>query len=74
MYHGEILARGHWPTYITDHQHERILKRLTRTRAARAVGRAIEETRAQDRIVVLALGNVDSLVATECGEASHVRG
>jgi hypothetical protein len=42
--------------------------------AARAVARAVAETRAQDRIVVLALGDVASLMRAECGEASHVRG
>jgi hypothetical protein len=42
--------------------------------AARAVGRAVVETRAQERIVVLALGDVASLVEAECGEASNVRG
>jgi hypothetical protein len=42
--------------------------------AARAVARAVTETRAQDRVTVLALGDVASLVAAECGEASHVRG
>lgn len=40
---------------------------------ARAVNRAVAETRAQDRIVVLALGDVESLVEAECGEASNVR-
>jgi hypothetical protein len=42
--------------------------------AARAVARAIAETRAEDRVVVLALGDVESLVRAECGEVSHVRG
>jgi hypothetical protein len=28
-YEGEILARGHWPAYVTERQHERILSRLT---------------------------------------------
>jgi hypothetical protein len=40
---------------------------------ARAVNRAVAETRAQDRIVVLALGDVGSLIEAECGEASNVR-
>jgi hypothetical protein len=42
--------------------------------AARAVGRAVADTRAQERIEVLALGDVEPLVQAECGEASHVRG
>jgi hypothetical protein len=35
---------------------------------ARAVGRAIAETRAGDRITVVALEDVASLIAVECGE------
>lgn len=42
--------------------------------AARAVVRAVSETRAQDRITVLALDDVASLVRAEWGEVSHVRG
>jgi hypothetical protein len=42
--------------------------------AARAVGRAVVEMRAQERIVVLVLGDVGSLVGAECGEVSHVCG
>jgi hypothetical protein len=47
---------------------------LAEPAAARAVARAVAETRAQERIVVLALSDVESLVDAECGEASHVRG
>jgi hypothetical protein len=31
-YRGEVLARGHWPAYITERQHERIMHRLHRSR------------------------------------------
>jgi len=31
-YHGEVLARGHWPAYISERQHERIKARLARPR------------------------------------------
>lgn len=41
--------------------------------AARAVARAVVETRAQDRITVLALADVQSLVAIEYGEATNAR-
>jgi hypothetical protein len=41
--------------------------------AARAVGRAVAETRAQDRIVVLALGDVKGLIEPEREEASNAR-
>jgi hypothetical protein len=40
---------------------------------ARAVSRAVDETRAQDRVSVLALGDVESLIKAESGEASNVR-
>ncbi len=29
---GEVVARGHWPAYITERQHERIRTRMTRRR------------------------------------------
>jgi hypothetical protein len=32
-YHGEVLARGHWPPYISERQHERIKARLANPRA-----------------------------------------
>jgi hypothetical protein len=41
--------------------------------AARAVARAIEETRAQDRITVLSLDDTDKLIAVECEGAGDVR-
>jgi len=31
-YKGEILARGHWPAYITERQHHRIVERLSTSR------------------------------------------
>jgi hypothetical protein len=39
--------------------------------AARAVGRAVKETRAEDRVTVLALGDVAALVGMEGREVSH---
>ncbi len=33
VYRGEILARGHWPTYITERQHQQIIRRLAAPRA-----------------------------------------
>jgi hypothetical protein len=41
--------------------------------AARAVGRSINDVRAQDRIVVRALGDIEALVEAERREASHDR-
>jgi hypothetical protein len=41
--------------------------------AAKAVGRAVGQTRAQDRITVLPLGDVGPLVAAETGEANDGR-
>jgi hypothetical protein len=32
MHHAEVLARGHWPSYITERQHHRIKARLKRRR------------------------------------------
>lgn len=32
-YRGEVLARGHWPAYISERQHERIKARLANPRA-----------------------------------------
>lgn len=32
VYEGEVLARGHWPAYVTERQHRRIVGRLTRPR------------------------------------------
>jgi hypothetical protein len=46
---------------------------LAESAAGRAVGRAVAETRAEDRIAVLALGDTGSLVGVECGEASDAR-
>jgi hypothetical protein len=46
---------------------------LAASAAGRAAGRAVAEIRAQDRVVVLALGDVEALIAAECGEASNVR-
>jgi hypothetical protein len=40
--------------------------------AARAVGRAVAETRSQERITVLALADVDALAAAEIEEAGNV--
>jgi hypothetical protein len=40
--------------------------------AARAVSRAVAETRSQDRITVLALDDVGSLAVAECREAGRV--
>jgi hypothetical protein len=39
--------------------------------SARAVGRAVADTRAQDRITVLALEDTSSLIAAETGEAGR---
>jgi hypothetical protein len=33
VYRGEILARGHWPAYISERQRERLLARLSSPRA-----------------------------------------
>jgi hypothetical protein len=41
--------------------------------AARAVARAVTETRAQDRITVLSLGETDALIGAEREGAGHVR-
>jgi hypothetical protein len=41
--------------------------------AARAVGRSVAETRAEDRVTVLALADTASLIEAECGEASNAR-
>jgi hypothetical protein len=46
---------------------------LAATAARRAVGRAVAETRAGDRISVLALGDTSTLIAAECGEARDAR-
>jgi DNA invertase Pin-like site-specific DNA recombinase len=32
VYHGETVARGHWPAYITERQHNKIVARITATR------------------------------------------
>jgi hypothetical protein len=40
--------------------------------AARAVSRAVAETRAEDRVTVLALDDVDGLAGVELGEVRHV--
>lgn len=39
--------------------------------AARAVGRAVAETRCGDRITILWLGDTDSLIRAECAEVSN---
>jgi recombinase/HNH endonuclease/recombinase-like zinc beta ribbon protein/resolvase-like protein len=39
-YRGEVLARGHWPAYISERQHERIKARLERPRQGYANGPA----------------------------------
>ena len=39
--------------------------------AARALARAVAETRSQDRIAVLALADIDALLAAELGEAGN---
>lgn len=44
---------------------------LAATQAAKAVGRAVAETRSEDRISVLALGEAGLLAGVECGEASN---
>jgi hypothetical protein len=46
---------------------------LAASAAGRAVGRAVAETRAGDRITVLALGDTGSLVGAECGEVRDAR-
>jgi hypothetical protein len=46
---------------------------LAASAAGRAVGRAVMETRAGDRVVVLALGDTSVLVGVECGEVSDAR-
>jgi hypothetical protein len=33
VYRGEVLARGHWPAYVSERQHERIKARLAKPRA-----------------------------------------
>ena len=35
---GEILARGHWPGYISERQHQRICERLSRPQGRRSTG------------------------------------
>jgi hypothetical protein len=45
---------------------------LATTQPARAVSRAIAETRAEDRVTVLALGDVDGVAGVERGEVRHV--
>jgi hypothetical protein len=46
---------------------------LAASAPARAVNRAVAETRAQDRVSVLALWDVEALIEAECGEVSNVR-
>jgi hypothetical protein len=38
VYRGEILARGHWPAYVSERQHERICRALTNHREAFSKG------------------------------------
>jgi hypothetical protein len=59
-----VICRG----YARARHLERVYY-LAAPAAARAVTRAVAETRGQDRITVLALGDIESLVAFECGEA-----
>ena len=32
VYHGEILARGHWPAYVSERQYERLCRQLANPR------------------------------------------
>jgi hypothetical protein len=44
VYRGEVMARGCWPAYITEHQHERILARLGARRLGNDHDRHPQET------------------------------
>jgi hypothetical protein len=62
------ICRG----YARARQLERVYY-LATPPAARAVSRAVAETRAEDRITVLSLSDTDRLVAAEREGASHAR-
>lgn len=62
------ICRG----YARARQLERVYY-LASPPAARAVSRAVAETRAEDRITVLSLSDTDRLVAAEREGASHAR-
>jgi DNA invertase Pin-like site-specific DNA recombinase len=38
VYRGEILARGHWPAYISERQHERLCRQLAHPREGHSKG------------------------------------
>jgi hypothetical protein len=38
VYRGEVLARGHWPAYISERQHERIRRQLAKPRTGHGKG------------------------------------
>jgi hypothetical protein len=63
-----LICRG----YACARHIERVYY-LAESAAGRAMARAVAETRAEDRIAVLALGDTGVLVGVECGEASDVR-
>jgi|SRR5580698_8894370 hypothetical protein len=62
------ICRGYARARHIDHVYY-----LAAAAAGRAVARAVADTRAGDRIAVLALGDTGSLVGAECGEASDAR-